>query len=251
MVEPIRSEREDSLKHYMVGISGRGISQYVKTRAHSFLRYMAESSVQNFLGWIPGFVGMGLRSAIYPALLSSGSGFPVLEHGCELFHMNRIKFGQSVYVDTGCRLHASRAAIELGDYTRIMRGAYLCSYVSNAHDHEGIVTGRHCWLGINAVLASGQGGIFLGNNVLVGPNAVIVTGEHDFRNTFVSSVEQDYTGKPIHIDDNAWIGAGAIILGGVRIGEHAVIGAGAVVTKSVEPYTVVAGVPARHIGDIS
>lgn len=54
----------------------------------------------------------------------------------------------------------------------------------------------------------------------------------------------------VKIKDDVWIGAGAIILSGVTIGECSVIGAGAVVTKNVEPYTVVAGVPARTIRDI-
>ena len=54
----------------------------------------------------------------------------------------------------------------------------------------------------------------------------------------------------VKIKDDVWIGAGVIILSGVTIGECSVIGAGAVVTKDVEPYTVVAGVPARKIKDI-
>ena len=52
------------------------------------------------------------------------------------------------------------------------------------------------------------------------------------------------------ICNNCWIGAGAIILNGVTIGDGAIVGAGAVVTKDVEPYTVVAGNPARKIKDV-
>lgn len=56
--------------------------------------------------------------------------------------------------------------------------------------------------------------------------------------------------KPIHIEENVWIGAGAIILPGVRIGAGAIVAAGAVVTKNVAPRTVVAGVPARKIKEV-
>ena len=52
---------------------------------------------------------------------------------------------------------------------------------------------------------------------------------------------------PIHVGDDAWIGAHAVILPGVRIGEHAIVGSGAVVVREVPPFTVVAGVPAREI----
>lgn len=55
----------------------------------------------------------------------------------------------------------------------------------------------------------------------------------------------------VKIKDDVWVGAGVIILSGVTIGECSVIGAGAVVTKDVEPYTIVAGVPARKIRDIN
>jgi maltose O-acetyltransferase len=56
--------------------------------------------------------------------------------------------------------------------------------------------------------------------------------------------------KPVVIGNDVWIGAGVIILSGVTIGECSVIGAGAVVTKNVEPFTIVAGVPARKIKDV-
>jgi acetyltransferase-like isoleucine patch superfamily enzyme len=56
--------------------------------------------------------------------------------------------------------------------------------------------------------------------------------------------------KPVHIGNDAWIGAGAIILRGVTIGEGAVVGAGAVVTRDVEAWTMVAGNPAQKLRDI-
>ena len=56
--------------------------------------------------------------------------------------------------------------------------------------------------------------------------------------------------KPIIIDDGCWIGANATIIGGVTIGEGAVVAAGAVVTKDVEPYTMVGGVPAKIIKEL-
>lgn len=56
--------------------------------------------------------------------------------------------------------------------------------------------------------------------------------------------------SPIRVENNVWIGSGAILLPGVTVGEGAVVAAGAVVTKDVRPYTVVGGVPARVIKDL-
>lgn len=73
------------------------------------------------------------------------------------------------------------------------------------------------------------GGITIDDGVMIGPNVRIVTDNHDFGNRMVLRC------KPVHIDRNAWIGVGAIILPGVTIGENAVVAAGAVVTKDVAP----------------
>ena len=83
-----------------------------------------------------------------------------------------------------------------------------------------------------------------GNDVSIGPNATILTLGHD-----PQSPEFADRGGDVIIGDRAWIGYGSLILPGLRIGEGAVVGAGAVVTKDVEPFTIVAGNPARKIGD--
>ena len=173
-----------------------------------------------------------------------------IESSVDLLYMDSILLRKGVYIDKYCRLHASNAEIILGNNNRIMKGAYIRSYVSNARKGEGIITGSECWIGVNATLDSGQGGLTIGNNVLIGPNVVIITDNHDYERTDVSAIEQEYYGKPIHIGDNVWIGANAVVLGGVSIGEHSVVAAGAVVSSDVAPYTVVGGIPAKKIRDI-
>lgn len=90
--------------------------------------------------------------------------------------------------------------------------------------------------------------IYIGDDVLIGPFVLIHTGNHIFSDPGKTIRSQGSSGKPIHIGDDVWIGGHAIVLSGVSIGRGAVVAAGAVVTKDVEPYTVVAGVPARKIG---
>lgn len=87
-----------------------------------------------------------------------------------------------------------------------------------------------------------SGGLIIGNNVSISAEVALITGTHDINDPGFLS---DY--RPIVIDDYAWIGTRAMILQGVTIGQGAVVMAGAVVTKDVEPFAVVGGVPARQI----
>jgi len=239
--------RAEGLNDYMGKASTGAFRKYLDTRAATPTRYVLEQGAQWFSGWIPGPLGMLVRKILYGQLMAKGSAAPVCESGAEFMHMGNIRLGHSVYVDRLSRLHASRAEIDLGDCTRVMRGAYLCSYVSNARPGEGIRAGARCWIGVNAVLASGQGGLSLGDDVLIGPQAVLVTGDHDFSRLDLPATQRGYTGRPITIGDNVWIGAGAVVLGGVNVGSNSVVAAGAVVTRDVAAGTVVGGVPANVI----
>ncbi len=88
----------------------------------------------------------------------------------------------------------------------------------------------------------------LGDRVAIAPRVTIVGLSHANRSRVRQMIEKQTIG--VKICNDCWIGAGAIILNGVTIGDGAIVGAGAVVTKDVEPYTVVAGNPARKIKDV-
>jgi maltose O-acetyltransferase len=98
-------------------------------------------------------------------------------------------------------------------------------------------------------------GAFIGNDVLIAPNVAIMRGQKIFSRTDIPMIEQGGSGeasvvKPsqiARIQDDVWIGRNAIIMEGLEIGKGAIIGAGAVVTKSVPPYAIVGGVPAKII----
>lgn len=239
------TKTSESLRDYMADASGATAMLYIRTRARSLWRFLVEQGSQWLVGWIPGPLGLLVRAAVYRPLYSRGSGSAFIENGVELFHMDKIRMGPSVYVDRLSRVHASAAQIDIGRGTRVMRGAFLTSYASNARPGEGVVTGANCWIGDHAVLSGGQGGVFLGDNVLIAAHSVVVCGNHDFEKLDADTLDQAYTGRPIRIGHNVWIGAHVTILGGVTVGDHAVIAAGAVVNTDVEPYTVVGGVPAR------
>lgn len=126
----------------------------------------------------------------------------------------------------------------------------------NAHIREGAIVGKDCniggntEIGIEAVVGDrsriGFGTFipnrtFIGNDVFIGPNVTMC----DDSNPKVNNV--DYEATPPVIEDGASIGAGAVLLPGVRIGRNALVGAGAVVTKDVDPDSVVVGNPAKFL----
>ena len=88
-------------------------------------------------------------------------------------------------------------------------------------------------------------GAVLGGRAIVGKNCHIGAG------TVLAGVVEPPSAQPVVIEDDVLIGANAVVLEGVRVGKGAVVGAGAVVTKDVEPYTVVMGMPAKKVKDVS
>lgn len=89
--------------------------------------------------------------------------------------------------------------------------------------------------------------IIIGNNVNISSNVSIYTEQHDHRDPFFRCNTNHLS--YVKIDDRVWIGPNVIILPGVHLGEGSVIAAGSVVTKNVEPYTIVGGIPCKKIGD--
>jgi len=114
---------------------------------------------------------------------------------------------------------------------------------------SGIQIGRDCLVGEYSVIR-GQGGVKIGDRVYTSPFTQILAVNHIYNDPDRPFVEQGITAEGIIIEDDVWLGAGAIVTDGVRIGKGAVVAAGAVVTKDVEPHTVVAGVPAKHVKTI-
>lgn len=88
--------------------------------------------------------------------------------------------------------------------------------------------------------------VAIGRYTMIAPRVIITTVNHDYHTRGREAWNAHRT-APIHIGEHVWIGAAAVVLPGVRIGDGAVIGAGSVVTKDVEPEAVVVGVPARFL----
>ena len=218
---------------------------YLDRQASSVFRYFYEQTFQFILGWIPTIIGVGLRGLFYRLILRM-EGIAAIENNVRLRFASHIKLGHGVYIDQGTYLHGCPHGIDIGRGTIIMHGAVLHVYNFRNLPHAGIKIGCDSLIGEYSVIR-GQGGVQIGDRVYTSPFTQIIAVNHVFDDPNRPFVEQGITAEGITIEDDVWLGAGAIVTDGVRIGKGAVIAAGAVVTKDVPPHTVVGGVPAKII----
>jgi acetyltransferase-like isoleucine patch superfamily enzyme len=158
-----------------------------------------------------------------------------------------VEIGKQCFIESG-------VDIILG-FSNGQRGRVIIN--SRAHISRGVIF--NCWGGSITladnvflgpyVVIYGHGGVKIGKDTLVSMHCRILSSNHTVppREGRIRQ-EPDIT-LPSVIGDDVWIGAGATILGGVTIGDGCVIGAGAVVTKSLPPYSIALGVPAKKVGE--
>jgi acetyltransferase-like isoleucine patch superfamily enzyme len=160
---------------------------------------------------------------------------------------NKISCGRGVSIGQGSYINAlSKNGIVIGNNVSFGRNCQIeCTGVLRELG-EGLAIGDGVGIAANAFIAV-RGNVSIGKNTIFGPNVKIFSENHNYSNVDVPIRLQGDNRKGVKIGEDCWIGANAIILDGVTIGNGSVIAAGAVVTKSVDDYSVVAGVPARLI----
>ncbi|XXG10091.1 acyltransferase [Micromonospora sp. SH-82] len=131
------------------------------------------------------------------------------------------------------------------------RGDRLAFDPDGTYTYETIEVGDDVDLGYRPILIAARSRIRIGDNVMFGPEVTIRGGNHRIDRVGLPMIavgkepgDERYD-KGVTIGDDVWVGTRAIILHGVTVGRGAVVGAGAVVTRSVPPYAIVAGNPAR------
>lgn len=224
------------------------VGLYLSRQADGLLRYILEQAMYFFFGWIPTILGIGIRGIFYRLILHM-DGWAAIENRVRLRFANHITLHHGAYLDVGSYLHACPAGIEIGEGTIVMHGAVL--HVYNFRNLPGafIRIGKNSLVGEYSVIR-GQGGVTIGDRVYTSPMTQIIAVNHVFDDPEKTFVDQGITAKGIFIDDDVWIGSGAVITDGVHIGKGAVVAAGAVVVSDVPEHCVVGGVPARVIREI-
>lgn len=130
-------------------------------------------------------------------------------------------------------------------------GRHVLVDPSGSYTFPAIEFGSDVLVGPGAVFWATRSRIVIGNKVLIGPHVTIMGGNHctDRVGRFMFDVGEDEkaagTDADVRVEDDVWIGAGATLLKGVTVARGAIIAASAVVTRSVPPYAIVAGNPAR------
>jgi acetyltransferase-like isoleucine patch superfamily enzyme len=221
------------------------VQLYLSRQAASLRRYVWEQTLQFVAGSIPSIIGVGVRGLLYRTMLQM-DGMAAIEDRVRLRWASHIRLGHGAYIDHGVYIHATPGGVTIGPGAFVMHNAILHVYNFRDLPHAGITIGARSLIGEGCVLR-GQGGITIGDDVYLAPLVQILAVDHDYSDLNRPISEQPIITRGIVIDDDVWIGGGAIVLDGVHIGRHSIVAAGAVVTRDVPPYTVVGGIPARVI----
>ncbi|MCW5200996.1 acyltransferase [Desulfobulbus sp. F4] len=200
------------------------------------------------LGVLPGALGMFLRKLFWPLLFAACGKDCLFAPGITLRHPGRIRLGSSVVISEGCVLDArhenAALAISIGD------NVILSSHVSLSSKNGMITIGNNCGFNTQTIIQSCVGcPVEIGPDCIFGQQCFVIGGGsyHLDRLDIPIWKQGNRVDGGVRLEGDVWLGGKVTVLGGVTMGRGSVAGAGAVLTKSVAPYTISAGVPAKVI----
>jgi len=175
----------------------------------------------SILSSIPTEIGVRLRYYGYKQLFKKTDGFFRIETGVTILAFENISFGKNVSFNKNCYIYG--------------------------HDNGEIKIGDNFSMNSNSQLGASFGKIVIGNDCAIAPNCVLRASNHTFNNPTIPFRKQGHTYGEIIIEDDVWISSNCVVTANTTIGKSSVVGAGSVVTKDVEPYSIMGGVPAKLI----
>lgn len=175
----------------------------------------------SILSSIPTEIGKRLRYIAYKPLFKRVNGYVSIDSGVTILGFENI---------------------ELGNNVTFMKNSYIY-----AHDEGVLKIGNNFTMNSNSQLGASFGKIIIGNDCAIAPNCVLRAANHTFDNPDIPFREQGHRYGEITIEDDVWISSNCVITANTRIGKSSIIAAGSVVTKDVEPYAVMGGIPAKII----
>lgn len=178
-------------------------------------------------GWRHRLGGLGGRSDIRPGACFESPRRILLGSECCIGHHAILRANTS-----------EPLGIRLGDRT------HVGEFTIVAANKGRVLIGCDSWIGPHSTI-HGNGSVTIGNNVMIAARCAITTVSHHYDRVDVPMSEQGVHAEPVCIEDDVWIGVGAIVLQGVRIGRGSIVAAGALVNRDLPPGSIAMGVPAR------
>jgi len=237
--------------HKAITGKGSALTKYqdviVGNRSFLFLLYFELCA---WIGVIPGALGMLLRQIFWPLLFGSCGRKVAFARGIVLRHPKRIHLGDSVVISEGCILDArnqdTNKSITLGNDVILSTNVMLSckNGTISIGDSTGINAGT-------IIQSTNNCPVSIGADTIIGQMSFVVGG---------GSYNTDRLDIPIRmqgikndggvaIEENVWLGGQVTVLGGVEIGTGSVVAASAVLTKSIPPYSIAKGIPAKVTGN--
>jgi acetyltransferase-like isoleucine patch superfamily enzyme len=217
--------------------------QQLVVGSDSFAQLLLYELVVTLSSWVPGALGLALRRVAYPWLLGHVGKNVTFGQGVVLRHPHKIRIGDDVVIDDLVLLDAKgehNQGITIGHGVFLGRGTILSCKDGDIELGDNVNLGFHCEIFSGSRVVVGRDGLFAAQAYLVG-------GGHDFERADVPVLAQQRTSRGISLDENVWLGTGAKVLDGVKIGKNVVIGANAVVNTDLPDGVIAGGVPARVI----
>jgi acetyltransferase-like isoleucine patch superfamily enzyme len=195
--------------------------------------------------WVPGALGLFLRSKLFPLVLGRVGRNVVFGVNVTIRHPHRITIGDNVVIDDGCCLDAKgtdNRGIAIGNGVFVGRNTILSC------KNGDIVIDDRANIGFNCEVFSASR-VRVGKSVLMAAYTYLVGGDHLYDRIDVPVLEQGRTARGIEVDDNVWLGTHVVVTDGSKVGRDAIVGAGAVVVGEIPEFAIAAGIPAKVMRD--
>ena len=195
--------------------------------------------------WVPGALGLFLRSRLYPMVLGRVGRNVVFGVNVTLRHPHKIAIDDNVVIDDGCCLDAKgtdNRGITIG------RGVFVGRNTILSCKNGDIIVDEGANLGFNCEIFSASR-VRVGRKVLMAAYTYLVGGDHLYDRVDLPVLEQGRTARGIEVDDHVWLGTHVVVTDGSRIGRDAIIGAGAVVVGEIPEFAIATGIPAKVVRD--
>ena len=191
--------------------------------------------------WVPGAIGLVLRSRLFPLVLGSVGRNVVFGVNVTLRHPHKIHIGDNVVIDDLCCLDAKgtdNKGITIGNGVFVGRNTILSC------KNGDIVIEDRANIGFNCEIFSASR-VRVGKDILIAAYTYLVGGDHLYDRIDVPVLQQGRTARGIDVGDGTWLGTHVVVTDGSTIGRDAIIGAGAVVVGEIPEFAIATGIPAK------